>query len=163
MKRRKMSTKKNKQSNNKFQKLNKETVNFLDKAGLPTNNIQFIPPPDNIKMSNVILKLVEPTIEEHCSNDKQLKSLISLAIIAWNISIYPHEEQEQLHEKIIDKFVPPDGSAEDYGALYQIVDILLSRKREYYPDLRKLILNYNLTISNGDITLDITSAPIEAL
>jgi hypothetical protein len=43
------------------------------------------------------------------------------------------------------------------------MDIVVERREKLFPDLRKIIVDYELDISGGRLTLNATSAPIPDL
>jgi hypothetical protein len=68
-----------------------------------------------------------------------------------------------IEKELIDCFVPKDGSAEAIGVVIDIMDIVAERREKLFPDLRKIIVDYDLDISGGRLTLNATSAPIPEL
>ena len=64
---------------------------------------------------------------------------------------------------LIDRFVPKDGRGENIGLAVHVMDLIADRREELFPDLSKIILDYDLRISEGFLTLYVTSAPIPAL
>jgi len=122
--------------------------------------IEFIEPPDGVKTSAVILKLAEPLLKEYGDDDKRIKAVISLTIIVWNKLMFPSDVQENLYDEMIDHLVPMNGDAEDISSIVYLTDMITKRKNAYFPDLKKIIISYDLSVSKGDITLNISSAEI---
>jgi hypothetical protein len=147
----------------RFKNLKAKVRNTFQDQGLPTDRMKFIEPPDGIKMSAVILKIAEPLIQKHGDSDERIEAIISLTILEWNNSLLPEGEQEKFHAKTIDHIIPSNGSAEDVASLIYIGDLITERKNKYFPDINKIVVNYDLEVSNGDITLNVSSAPIEAM
>ena len=81
-------------------------------------------------------------------------------MIEWNKLLLPKEEQDNLEASIINSLVPFDGDAEDIGSLLYIKDLIAERKNKYFPDLKKIIVGYDLNVAEGNITLNISSMPI---
>jgi len=127
---------------------------------LISKTTKLIEPPDGIKMSAVILKLAEPLLKKYGDNEKRVKTIISLTMIEWNKLLSQKEEQDNLENSIINSLVPSDGDAEDIGSLLYIEDLIAERKNKYFPDLKKIIVGYDLNVANGNITLNISSMPI---
>ena len=54
------------------------------------------PPPQqtrpDIKISEAILNLAEP-LREHYREPHRIQAIISMAVMAWNIALFPEEEQ----------------------------------------------------------------------
>jgi len=52
---------------------------------------------------------------------------------------------------MIDTLSSPDDEAETVGSLLYISDLIAERQKKYFPDLKKWIVDYELTISDGNI------------
>ena len=120
-----------------------------------------IPTPEGeAKMSAVIVQLAEPLLKQHATNAKRAETIISLTVAAWNKSMFPPDKQPIIEKELIDCFVPKDGSAEDIGIVTHIMDIVAERREELFPDLRKVIVDYEVDISGGRLNLNVSSAPV---
>ena len=113
-------------------------------------------------MSEVILKLAEPLLKKYGDIDKRIRSIISLTIFEWNRLMLPDGEREKYQDKMMDSLLPPDENAETVGSLLYLSDLIAERQKKYFPDIKKVIVDYELIISDGNITLNISSAPIES-
>lgn len=74
--------------------------------------------------------------------------------------MFPEDEQEKLQDEMIDHMVPRSGDAEDISVIVYVDDLIMERKNKYFPNLKKVIISYDSTVSRGNITLNVTSAPI---
>ncbi len=120
-----------------------------------------IPTPEGeAKMSAVITKLAEPLLKQHGTNAKRAETIISLTVAAWNKSMFPLDKQPIIEKELIDCFVPKDGSAESVGVITHIMDTVAERREALFPDLRKVIVDYELDISGDRLNLNVTSAPV---
>ena len=120
-----------------------------------------IPTPEGeAKMSAVILQLADSMIKQHGKTAEQAEAIIMLTIAGWNKSMFPVEKQPIIEKDLIDCFVPKDGSAEAVGVAVEVMDLIAERRDKLFPDLRKIILDYEAEISDGRLKLDVTSAPI---
>ena len=117
-------------------------------------------PPGQPKMSAVILELVQPLLEQHGKSAEKVEALISLAVAGWNKSLLPADLQPAIETELINGFVPRDGSAEAVGVAIDLMDHVADRRAKLYPNLRKLIVDYEVIIANGQLTLNVLSAPI---
>ncbi len=123
-----------------------------------------IPTPESeAKMSAVILQLAEPLIKQHGKTAERAEAIIMLTIAGWNKSIFPTEKQPIVEKDLIDCFVPKDGSAEAVGVAIEVMDLIAEQREKLFPDLRKIILDYELDIGGGRLKLNVTSAPIPDL
>jgi len=120
-----------------------------------------IPTPEGeAKMSAVITKLAEPLLKQHGTNAKRAEMIISLTVAAWNKSMFPLDKQPIIEKELIDCFVPKDGNAEGIGLVTQIMEAIAERREALFPDLRKVIVDYELDISGNRLNLNATSAPV---
>ena len=151
-----------KQINTKYKSLQQKVKNRLNQQGISTEDIEFIEPQDGVKMSEVILKIAEPLLKKFGDNDKLIKTIVSLTIVEWNRLMLPEDKREKLQDEMIDTLSSPDDEAETVGSLLYVSDLIAERQKKYFPDLRKWIVDYELIVSGGDITLNISSVPIES-
>ncbi len=123
-----------------------------------------IPTPEGAaKMSAVILQLAEPLIKQHGKTAERAEAIIMLTIAGWNKSMFPTDKQSIIEKDLIDCFVPKDGSAEAVGVAIEVMDLIAEQREKLFPDLRKIILDYEAEIGGGRLTLNVTSAPIPNL
>jgi hypothetical protein len=120
-------------------------------------------PEGEVRMSAVIAELAEPLLKEHGKTAERAEAIIALAIAAWNKSMFPPDKQAVIEKDLIDSFVPKDGSAEAIGGALYIMETLEARRNKLFPDLRKIIVDYDLEFSGRGLTLNVTSAPIPVL
>ena len=123
-----------------------------------------IPTPEaEATMSAVILRLAEPLLKHHGKTPQRAEAIIMLTIAGWNKSMFPPEKQPLIEKELIDSFVPKDGMAEDVGMVVQTIDMVVERRQRLFPDLRKIIVDYECSVSGGRLTLEVRSAPIPDL
>ena len=150
-----------KKHNPNYKRLQHKVKDGFRRQGLSTEGIEFVESPDGVKMSEVILKLAEPMLKEYGDNDKQIKTIISLTIIEWNRIMFPKDVGEKFQEEMIDTLSPEVGEADTVDSIVYISKLIAKRQKKYFPDLKRLIVDYELTVSEGDIALNISSAPVE--
>jgi len=63
---------------------------------------------------------------------------------------------------MFDTILPPGDDADMVGSILYINELIAKRQKKYFPDLKKIILDYELIVSNSDITLNISSAFVES-
>lgn len=123
-----------------------------------------IPTPEGeAKMSAVILQLAEPLMKKQGNTVEKAKAIIMLTIAGWNKSMFPPDKQPLVEKDLIDAFVPKDGSAEAVGVAVEVMDIIAERRQNLFPDLRKIIVDHEVEIRGGRLTLNVSSAPIPNL
>ena len=123
---------------------------------MPTKSTKV--PPD-FKISAAILELSEPLRKKYHQDTTQTKSIIRMAVTAWNLSVLDDEDQEEFLSKFID-MLPPKMTAEDIAVIIQNIDKLIKRKKRLYPHVREYILEHKLLILGKDMTLVAKSVPI---
>ena len=111
-----------------------------------------------VKISEAIIKLSESLRKKYNSINKT-KVIISITIMAWNISLFPDEEKETVRQMLI-KSLPEEISEEGSDILLNSIDNLIREKKKLYPHVREYILTYDLSFRRGDMTLSVESAPV---
>src|SRR2546425_6194591 len=124
---------------------------------------RFAPPPPQqtrpaIKISEAILTLAEP-LRAHYKEPHRLQAVMAIAVMAWNISLFPDEEHAHVQGMLLES-LPPQLSGEDVGVLLSTIDTLIARKRVLYPQIREYILTHQLTLVNDKVTLSVGTAPV---
>jgi len=120
-------------------------------------------PEREAKMSAVILQLAEPLIKQHGTTAERAETILMLTIAGWNKSMFPPHKQPLIEKDLVDAFVPKDGSAEAVGVAVEVMDLVAERRQKLFPDLRKIIVDYEVEIGGGRLTLNVSSAPIPDL
>ena len=120
-------------------------------------------PEGDAKMSAVILQLAEPLMKQHGTTAERAESLLMLTIAGWNKSMFPPDKQPLVENDLINAFVPKDGSAEAVGVAVEVMDVVAEHRQKLFPDLRKIIVDYDVEIGGGRLTLNVSSAPIPSL
>ena len=153
---------KKKKPNPKYKSLQQKVESGFKQKGISTERIEFRESPDGVKMSAVILKLAEPLLKKYGDDEKRIKTIISLTILEWNRLMLPEDEQEKFQDEMIDRLSPPGDDADMVGSILYINELIAKRQKKYFPDIKKIIVDYELIVSDGNITLNISSAPIKS-
>jgi hypothetical protein len=111
-------------------------------------------------MSAVILQIAEPLIKQHGKTEERAKSILMLTVAGWNKSVFPPDKQPIVEKELIDRFVPKGGSAEAVGVVVHIMDTVAEQREKLFPEVRRVIVDYEITISGGDLNLNVTSARV---
>src|SRR5438445_6371976 len=111
-----------------------------------------------IKISEAILTLAEPLRMQY-REPHRMQAIIAIAVMAWNIALFPDEEQSHVQEMLLER-LPTQLSGEDVGVLLSTIDTLIARKRVLYPQVREYILTHQLTLANDKVTLSVGTAPV---
>jgi hypothetical protein len=111
-----------------------------------------------IKISEAILTLAEPLRAQY-REPHRMQAIISIAVMAWNISLFPDEEHAHVQGMLLES-LPPQLSGEDVSVLVSTNDTLIARKRLLYPQVREYILTHQLTFVDDKVTLSVGTAPV---
>ncbi len=105
---------------------------------------------DQRKLSEVLLEFAGPFLPEP-RRQKEYRTTIGAAILAWNLALLPAEEAVK---SLRDEFAPrlgAEGSA--------TIATLAVRKRELYPDDRRFVVDYELSMNDTGVVLNVVSMP----
>ena len=105
------------------------------------------------KMSDVIHCFAEPLRDE---NGDIPANMLRFAILIWNASLLPEDEQEEAFRDII-KALPGKERGFREGALLAI-GILLERKKTYFSDNKRVIIDYEITETKDMLNLNVVSS-----
>jgi hypothetical protein len=111
-----------------------------------------------IKISEAILTLAEPLRAQY-REPHRVQAIIAVAVMAWNISLFPDEEHAQVQGMLLES-LPTQLSGEDVGVLLSTIDTLIARKRLLYPQVREYILTHQLSFVDNKVTLSVGTAPV---
>ena len=114
----------------------------------------------DIKISEAILTLAEP-LRAHYREPHRLQAIIAITVMAWNIALFPEDEQPHVQGMLLES-LPPQMGGEDVGVLLSTIDTLIARKHLLYPHVREYILKHDLSFVNDRVTLTVGTAPVPA-
>ena len=112
----------------------------------------------DIKISEAILQLSEQLRNKY-REQHRIYSIISITIMAWNISLFPKEEQPHVQGMLSDSLANQLGG-EDVAVLLECIDTLIDQKNMLFSNIREYILTHNLSFSGDKITLTVGTAPV---
>ena len=128
----------------------------------PSRVHRFAPPPQQtrpaIKISEAILTLAEPLRTQY-REPHRMQAIIAVTVMAWNIALFPDEEQSHVQGMLLER-LPPQLGGEDVGVLLSTIDTLIARKRLLYPQVREYILTHQLSFVDNKVTLSVGTAPV---
>ena len=128
------------------------------------SNLSFAAPsqplPPDFKISAAILHLAEP-LRARYREPHRLQAIIAITVMAWNIALFPEDEQPHVQGMLLES-LPPLMGGEDVGVLLSTIDTLIARKNLLYPHVREYILKHDLSFVNDRVTLTVGTAPVPA-
>ncbi len=134
-----MSQKKKKHQLSKRQRQRPPKPEVFPRRDLPEDTTLIPTPAGEVRMSEVIAEFIEPY---PWTDLEDLKKLVSLAVMAWNLTLFPVEQREKMLQELALK-VPPDFRRE----LRAHVEDLMRRKLEHFAGNTKVILDYQVTMT----------------
>ncbi len=113
-------------------------------------------PAGMIKLSDALQQLFEPLRPGEMSPEA-LRSLATLTSMAWNLSLFPEEEQAQTLKTMSETLARsvPGG---DVHVFRNIITSLVARKRELFPDDRRVVTATEVSGSGDTLRLDVAYA-----
>jgi hypothetical protein len=128
----------------------------------PSRAHRFAPPPPQtrpaIKRSEALLNISEP-LRAHYREPHRMQAIIAITVMAWNIALFPDEEQPHVQGMLLES-LPPQLGGEDVGVLLSTIDTLIARKNLLYPHVREYILKHDLSLVGNRVTLTVGTAPV---
>jgi len=115
-----------------------------------------INPSGHEKMSEVILKFAQPMLDAS-DNGESTRKAINLAILAWNFAIIHERSGEKALDEIIHKTMKPDTDEAKIEEFKRYLAMLFIRKRELFPDNKRVILDYQITEARDNFHLDVVT------
>ena len=116
------------------------------------NTQVMVNPAGTEKMSEVIFRFVEPFKDD---DGLVSKAMLEIAIIIWNASFMPKDMQRKAVEDVVN--VLPSDDREARREMFLIVNMLLERKRQYFSNNKRMIMDYHITESAHSIHVDVVS------
>ena len=113
-----------------------------------------IEPSGEVKMSEVLTDFIEPYLE-FTDTEEAYRKLLTLAITAWNISLLPEEEQQGMIDNVLETM--PATSEEVKADLREIVNMLIARKKTYFSEHTRMIVEFELTDTGRGYHLSVAS------
>jgi len=106
-------------------------------------------------MSEVLKDFVQPYLES-ADTKEAYRKLLTLAILAWNVALLPEKEQQATVDRLVDETLATatQGLKTD---MKEIVNMLIARKKSYFSENKRTIINYQLTDTGRDYYLVVAS------
>ena len=117
-------------------------------------------PTGEVKMSEVLMAFVEP-YRQIANTEEAMQKLITLAVMAWNASLVSSEEQQEMVEEFL-KVGMPDATEELKAELKEIVNELIDRKKRYFSEYQRVIIDFELKDIGREYHLSVSSTFNEA-
>jgi hypothetical protein len=106
------------------------------------------------KMSEVLLDFAALFLDD-LDEPKEIEKVISFAAAVWNLSLLPEKQQKNGMKEITDIFAQEYQEYQNVGAF--MTEVLLERKKKFYPNNKRFIINYEFCFKNGLPWLNVAS------
>ena len=112
-------------------------------------------PSGQVKMSQVLQDFVEPHMDL-ADTEEAYGKLLALAVVAWNASLLPEEEQQEMIDRVLEAGISA-GDDELRAGLKGIVNMLIARKRAYFSEYTRDIIDFEVTDTGEGYHLTVAS------
>ena len=147
---RRLQTRKSQRSQNPLASLEKK----LRRESFPFSEL-VVSPPGEAKMSEVLEDFVEP-YSELAPSEKATRRLLTLAVLAWNASLRPESEQQEMIDQILtDDLI--EGDQKLKAEMKEIINELITRKKRYFSDYKRMIIDFELKDIGSGYHLSVAS------
>jgi hypothetical protein len=111
----------------------------------------------SIRMSEALLALAEPMMRA-AGDAIEFRATVGLAAFAWNLSMLSELEREKDLAKIITDLAPDD--VMDRAIIRQDLSEMIRRRMELFPEVRRVVIDFQVQESDGKMNLNVVSAPV---
>lgn len=112
----------------------------------------------NTDIASAILTLADPLIKACNNNEEMQKSIISLAVHGWNLSLF-NETEDQYVEKISKK-VSKDLSDEQKAVFVTFILQVIKTKQSEFGGMMKGVTEHTVSFKDSSPTLTVETLPV---
>jgi hypothetical protein len=112
-----------------------------------------------VKMSEVLEDFIEPYLDM-ATNFHDRKTLVGIAVTAWNLALMPASKRQPLLKKFILDLVGKRDSRTSQD-IKDIINELIDRKLEIFPDNQRFIVEFQLQETRDQFHLSVASTLME--
>lgn len=137
----------------------KERVQMRD-VRLGDGDSLFIQDPKGIrKMSEIILEFARPLLDE-ANSFEAYKKVILVAMLAWNLSLTDESEANAKLETLCNDLVRSMDDDMVVEFRHKLTK-LIQRKREHFPQVKRMVMDWDLVKMNNSFHLNVVSTLID--
>ena len=111
--------------------------------------------PQKEKMSEVLLEFAEP-LTAACEDDESYYNALRISAIAWNASFFPSKERTRIDETVNENI----SDKEARETTKEILLKMLRRKEQDFPDIKRMIIDFQVSYRDGARHLLVISSPV---
>jgi hypothetical protein len=149
-----MSTRRKAQRQQRFLEVRQKTQMMLgdDTATFVVNNNP------NESISGALTKIIEP-YRQFANNKPQLEKLLLVAMVAWNTTVVPENDAKKLLKMLIGQMKMSD--VEDQAFFIGLIAEFVSRKQQFYPNDKRLIVSTTVRETKGRFDIQAASTHLQ--
>jgi hypothetical protein len=110
-------------------------------------------PPDGMKLSEALLELVSP-FGSYADTLHTFKVLIGMGVAAWNLYLLDGPDRESFEDQVVKPFLTSDTD----GTGKEMFALLVRRRKAYFPNDRRFIVNYTVTRHSDGFNVRVVGA-----
>ena len=118
----------------------------------PDHKVMVGPPPDGVKMSEVLERLVGP-YTEYAETENAFRELVTMAVVAWNVTLFPEKDRQSALDEAL-AALPLEARADSR----RIVEELMERKERHFSGYRRMILDFEVVDKDDSWRLLVASS-----
>ena len=99
------------------------------------------------KMSEVILDFAEPLLNAIDDDDELFENAINCAVACWNLSFLPEKKKQRQLRAMVNELGKSDSMAR--FEVEDCIRMLLERKRFFFANEKRMVLNYEIIEERG--------------
>ena len=115
-----------------------------------------------MKMSKMIIDFASEYIAMGDTLEKK-QSYLNAACTAWNIAILPEHQRKKALEKYLASYRRHNPHQRDTANLKHDMLLLIKRKNELFPDVKKFIANAEISENDGKYSIAAASANLDSM
>jgi predicted CopG family antitoxin len=137
-------------------KKNKQPIleNFMQQVAAKNEGAKYLlNPKGEISMSDVIAQLIEP-YKEDAPDYQSFRTLVTFACTAWNASILPPEERDEMLDKMLEAL---PSQKKKRSEIVGFIAELMNRKKQLFPHITRMIVEFKVTDLGQEFHIAIAS------
>ncbi len=115
-------------------------------------------PPGQAKMSKIFMDFVRPYLDR-VEDEEDCRDLFDLAFIVWNEAVLSSGDLSRVYESLFEGEKETKAFLEWKSETMELMESMLQRKLEHFPDCKRQILDFVLEDRGDDYYISIISSP----
>ena len=126
---------------------------FIQKVAAKKGKREYqINPKGEISLSDAITQIIAPYTDD-APDFRSMQNLVTYACAAWNISVLPEDEKESATALFAKLPIRKKDREETLALLHALIE----RKRKFFPDVTRTIVDFKVTDRGDDFHIAVAS------